>query len=80
MDYSAHLKKNGYVLIKDFFDKEDIKEINDISEKLHSRNSKSVNNLHNFNFSWKLLVNSKLMKFLKQFYNPDKVYYLYNSH
>ena len=80
MNYSAHLKKNGYVLIKNFFDKEDIKEIKDISEKLHSKNTKSVNNLHNFNFSWKLLVNSKLMKFLKQFYNPDKVYYLYNSH
>ena len=47
------LKKNGYVLIKNFFDKEDIKEIKDISEKLHSKNTKSVNNLHNFNFSWK---------------------------
>ena len=80
MDYSAHLKKNGYVLIKNFFDKDDIKEIKDISEKLHSKNIKSVPNLHNFNFSWKLLVNQKLMKFLKEFYNPDKVYYLYNSH
>ena len=41
MDYSAHLKKNGYVLIKNFFNKEDIKEIKDISEKLHSKNTQN---------------------------------------
>ena len=80
MNYSQYLKKNGFVLIKNFFDQQDIEEIKNISERLHSTNIKSVPNLHNFDFSWKLITNSKIINFLKKFYSPNEVYYLYNSH
>lgn len=80
MNDLKYLKKNGFVLIKNFFDQKDIEEIKNISDRLHSTNIKSVPHLHNFDFSWKLITNSKIIKFLKKFYSPDKIYYLYNSH
>jgi len=80
MNDENFLKKNGYIFKKNFFDKQDIAEFKTVSNKLHSYDEKTVNNLHNFDFSWKIITNSKLVGFLKKIYHPDKVYYLYNSH
>ncbi len=75
------LKKKGYVFKKNFFDEDEIKKLKSLSNYLHTNSgTKVVNHLHNNKKAWSLLVNSKIINFLKKFYDTDKVFYLYNSH
>ena len=75
------LKEKGFIHKRNFFDKDEIEKIKFLSNYLHTTSdAKVVNNLHNNKEAWSLLVNSKIINFLKTFYDPSKVFYLYNSH
>ena len=81
MDDIKFLKKKGYIHKKNFFDNDEIEKIKILSSHLHTTsNTKVVNNLHNNKEAWSLLVNSKIINFLKNFYDTGEVFYLYNSH
>ena len=74
-----HLKKYGYLVIKNVFNNDEVEKLTSVIEKIHKESNKTVvSDLQNYEETWKFLTNNKLLEYLKELIG-EKIYYLHTG-
>lgn len=75
-----YLAKNGFILKKKFFTKVEIKQLLKIQAGLHNKKNIKFGPLHKSRTTWNIIVNEKIINFVKNVLENKKISYLFHGH
>lgn len=80
MNLSKKLLHDGYVILENFLNHQDVKKYSDIIEKIClSKKTSRVDDLYNYEELWDYITNDKLIAKLKDLTKEDEMFYMHDS-